>query len=151
MKMFVVLSSLVFAAVAQATPAVGDKVSFSGTWGSDAVSQTLAFVAFNGTEYKKVTTTKIGVNAAQTAEEWVNKDDTASDAALQDIVTNCANYGGKPETITVPAGTFPTCKAPMQSGGTMNIGVVPFAIVRVDTFVDGKALTMTLGSFARGQ
>lgn len=38
-----VLTILTFALTAHATPAVGDSVTFKGTWGSEFIEQTLSF------------------------------------------------------------------------------------------------------------
>jgi hypothetical protein len=150
-----VLSALVlaFASAANAAPAVGDSATFSGTWGADTLTQTTAFTAFNAStqQFTQATTTTVGKEAPVSGEELVNLADTASDAAMQDIVTNCANYGGAAESVTTVAGTFPTCKLAMEGGGFVWIGVVPFAVVRFDTIADGKPLKLDLTGFTNGQ
>ena len=101
-------------------------------------------------QFKKFTWTQIGSDAPGTAEEWVNQNDCASDAALQDIVNRCAAYGGVSEFLQVPAGNFNTCRLPLQQGGTVNVGVVPFAVVRIQTDVQGKPLVASLTAVTRG-
>jgi hypothetical protein len=146
------LAALAFSAVAHATPAVGDIANYAGNWGTDAVTQTVSFTAFDQAtnSFKQSTTTTIGTQAPASQEDVVKMEDTASDAALQDIVTNCANYGYVPETITVPAGTYPTCKIALEQGGFVYVGVVPFAVIKFDTTQDGKPLVLELQSFTRG-
>ncbi len=146
------LAALAFSSVAYASPAVGDAVNFSGTWGAEAVTQAISFTSFDqaSNTFKQMTTTTIGTAAPASQEDTVKFEDTASDAALQDLVTNCATYGYVPETITVPAGQFPSCKIAMEAGGFVWIGVVPFAVLKFDTVSDGKPLVLELMSFVRG-
>lgn len=141
-----------FASAAHAMPAVGDSATFNGNWGADAVSQTMTYVSFDQATntFKQSTTTTIGAQAPQTQEDAVKMEDTASDAQLQDLVTNCAAYGYTPETVTVPAGTFASCKLPMEGGGFAWLAVVPFAAVKFEATAEGKPLVLTLTSFTRG-
>lgn len=148
-----IIASLMLAAAAHATPAVGDQVAFQGTWGGQAVQQGLAITEFNAgaRQYKKYTVTKIGEAAPQSQEEWVNADDMASDAALSAIVANCPQYNGVAQQIQVPAGNFQTCRLALEQGGYVWIGQVPFAVVRIETPVQGQTLTAVLTGFTRGQ
>lgn len=153
MKLFVsAIAAFAFSAVAHASPAVGDAANFAGTWGDATVTQNVTFTAFDqaSNSFKQSTTTAISGQPTATQEDMVKMEDTASDAALQDIVTNCVSYGYVAETITVPAGSFPTCKLPMEAGGFVWIGVVPFAVIKFDTVSDGKPLLLELTSFTRG-
>ena len=145
--------ALTAATAAHAAPAVGDQVAFQGTWDGQAVWQGISFTGYNAqtAQYRQVTVTKIGTNAPATQEDWVDAKDTASDAALQYIVANCAAQYGVPQTITVPAGTFNTCKMALQQGGHVWVGQVPFAVVRIESPVQGKLLTAELTGFTRGQ
>lgn len=150
---FLALAFVGFASAAHASPAVGDSATFNGNWGADAVAQTMTFTSFDQAtnSFKQMTTTTIGAQAPASQEDAVKMEDTASDAALQDLVTNCAAYGYTPESITVPAGTFASCKLPMEAGGFVWLGVVPFAVLKFDTVSDGKPLVLTLTTFTRGQ
>jgi hypothetical protein len=153
MKLFIsALAAVAFASAAHATPAVGDQVVFRGTWGTDPIEQKLAFTEFNAStkQFKQTTVTTVSSATPASQEDLVNFDSTASDAALQEIVTKCASLGGVAETVTVPAGAFPTCKKSLSSGGFVHLGVVPFGVVRMETSVDGKALVMELVSVTRG-
>ena len=70
------------------------------------------------------------------------------DVVNQDVVTDCPEEGGLIETITVPAGTFLTCKTVRsENGGKLEIweGRVPFnSIKTVRTMADGKTETQLL-------
>lgn len=145
------LALLAYSTAALAAPAVGDAVSFQGTWGSEAVYQHLTYFAWNPStrQFSKRTTTKIGTNAPATQDELVNFNDAASDAALSAIVNNCAARGGEFQTISVPAGTFRTCKMLIQ-GNWYWIAEVPFGVARVEAVIQRKQLVAVLTGVARG-
>ena len=66
-----------------------------------------------------------------TIEKWA-VDDMPSQKEVLSVVSNCVQDSGIKETITVPAGSFETCKFPNDSGGFTWIGDVPFSMVKVD-------------------
>jgi hypothetical protein len=155
MKLSIALIAfLVMSLQAHAAPAVGDIASFQGTWGSETVWQHVQFIAFNGQAFTKRTTTKIGNNQPATQDVLENYNSTASNAAMQDIVNNCAaKYRGLSQSVSTPAGTFPTCKLPFPNGGPGHIwvGVVPFAIVRVETVIENKPLVAWITGYVWGR
>lgn len=154
MKLFVsvLVAAFALANSAFAAPAVGDQVSFQGTWGAEAIYQHLAYVEFNKAtnQFKKRTTTKIGASNAVSQDDWEDFKDTASDAALTEIVNNCAARGGEFQMISVPAGQFRTCKM-LLSGNWFWIAEVPFGVARVEATIQNKPLVAVLTGFARGQ
>ena len=151
MKLFLAISALVFSINTYAAPAVGDAVYFTGTWGSDSITQHISFTGFDSAsqQFTQVTTTTIGSAAPATQTDLVAYNDTASDAALTEIINTCTARSGTPETITVPAGTFRTCKM-LLSGNWFWIAEVPFAVARVEATIDGKALVAVLSGVSRG-
>ena len=154
--MKLLLSALLFvgASAAQASPAVNDQAVFQGTWDGKAVYQAVTYTAYNAAtrQFTRNIVTKIGDDAPVAADQYDNYDDTSSDAAMQYMVTNCVSvYKGTSEMVSVPAGTFPTCKMALQQGGFVWVGVVPFAVVKIETPVDGKPLSAWLISFNRGK
>ena len=150
-RLLAIIASFVFASSAMASPAVGDAVSFQGTWGSESVDQNITFFAWNPStrQFSQRTTTKIGANAPATEDKLVDFNDTASDAALTEIVNNCAARGGEPQMIQVPAGQFRTCKMLLQ-GNWFWIAEVPFGVARVEAMIQGKQLVAVLTGVARG-
>lgn len=151
--MKIVLSTLalsLFAIAAHAAPKVGDVAFFRGTWGADNISQEVKFTAWNGSQFTKVTTTTIGARPPATSSEQVDFNRTASDAAIDDLLRNCAARGGVAETVLVPAGSFPSCKVAASGGGFVWFGQVPFAVLWWNTTVDSKPLVLRLVSFTRG-
>ena len=133
-------------------PTVGDSAFFQGTYDGMAAQERMTLMEFNeqNNQYRKETIVAVGSYAPQTKEEWVSASDLPTDAQMEQLIGNCAQNSGVSETLTVPAGTIQTCRISLQRGGTANLGPVPFGIVKMDTNEDGKALTLSLSTFARG-
>lgn len=147
-----VLATFILTSAAHAFPAVGDIATFRGTWGEEPIEQTMTYTAFDASsrQFTKLTTTTVGTNPTVSLETIVEFNDSASEEALQSIVTNCDQVNGTNESLAVPAGTFDTCKVATNGGGFVFLGVVPFGVVRMDTVADGKDLKVDLVSSVRG-
>ena len=146
------VTALVATTAAVAAPAVGDQATFQGVWDGQAVYQHMAYTEFNGAmnQFKKITTTQIGSGAPATSEEWVNFNDAASDEAIQYILNNCGSYNGINEYVNLPSGQYFTCRMPLDQGGYVWVGQVPFAVVRIYSPVQGKMLDAWITGFRRG-
>lgn len=155
MKLFLTLAVTALSLAAQAMPAVGDTANFSGqtaTGSGQLVQFTMsmqltAFDAASQTWTEQVTTTVPG-RPAQVQTKQVATSDLISDATVTQLIANCAGEGGVAETVTVPAGTYPTCRITDNQGAAYNVGQVPFGIVQAAQ--PSSQLSMQLQSFAAG-
>lgn len=151
MKLFATLALLLAATIAQATPAVGDIASFSGTTvhaGQTYPLQiTLQLTAFDQPTgaFTQVTTTQVA-GQTQTRSEQVAAADMITDATVESLLTNCVANGGVSEIVAVPAGTFETCKIAGDDGTLYNVGRVPFGI----TMVTSPENNLSLVSYVNG-
>ncbi len=126
MKTLCLTLSLVFSQVATAYPTVGDFVQFRKADGSALELKNNGLDTANHVWLVQVTEKNI-----VTIEKWA-VDDMPSQKEVLSVVSNCVQDSGIKETITVPAGSFETCKFPNDSGGFTWIGDVPFSMVKVD-------------------
>jgi hypothetical protein len=146
--------------MAHAMPTVGDEVIFSSVRVNTGAVTTGTFemklASFNtasGNWSEIQTTTENGV--AKTETEQVPNSALLTDSSVALLLTSCAGMGGALQTVTVPAGTFPTCAIPSNSDfskGTLWIakGVV-FGIVQEDfTQADGTHTVLQLVSQTAG-
>lgn len=156
MKLVTILATLVFATMAQASPAVGDYSKFVLTITNAQVSLVgsyeAAIIGLDGEAFKMSTTTTFPNSPADYNEESVTADRLASDADIAAILSGCRQFGGKLEKVTVPAGTFNTCALPTEDGGTIWIGQVPFGVVKQHQFSpEGDEAVLELEMFVVGQ
>ncbi len=150
---FVSVSLFLSAFAAQAMPNVGDSAFYEGTFDGQYAQERMTLMEYNvqTNQYRKESIVAVGNNSPQTSEEWVNASDLPTDAAMQNLLANCAQNSGVAETVSVPAGVMATCRIPLQRGGTANLAPVPFGIVKMDTVTEeGKSLSVYLSSFSRG-
>lgn len=150
MKIFLTLVTLLFAATAQATPAVGDYAKFNVTSGavSGIYEQTLTSLRSDGYVMLSVLTVN---GQAQRDESIVAGSDLMTDATINTVLTDCAAYGGRPEQVVVPAGTFATC-AFTEQAGTVWIAQVPFGVAKqTQKQDDGSLVTFELNTFTHGK
>lgn len=152
MKKIIVLATMLVSVSSFAMPKVGDYAEFTGTTTRDGKSLpgylTTEITAFDAAtkEYTVKTVYQFQDEGAPTVEES-KQTDMPTDATIDSILANCANIQGVTETITVPAGTFTTCKAPSDQEGYVWIGKVPFGVVKLDVVQDGTHILMDLKSF----
>jgi hypothetical protein len=155
---FISLVSMLFAATAFAMPTVGDNALFDviisqgGRSVKGTLESTIKAVA-NG-NYSIESKINLG-GQFKIQNDQRNKQELVSDAMVSGILGNCAHYGGKAESVTVPAGTFKTCALPSQdkgSKGTTWIAQVAFGFVKVDTTsANGQRTYAELKSFKFGK
>jgi hypothetical protein len=147
-----------------AMPSVGDLAVYKGIQitnnGTTAIPFTLqsTLTAHDATkkQFTQVDTTTVD-GKEQTQTSAVDETQIMTTAAMEDLVAHCADNGGTAERVKVKAGSFDTCKFNQDNGGTANIGVVPFGLVKahlVDVDAQTKATTTTdaeLDSYKVGQ
>ncbi len=152
--MIAALALTAFSTLAQAMPAVGDFAAFDGTTVTSQGQQIafhteIALTQFDASQnayLQQSVTTAPGIQPIQ-EQKWVNANELLSDATVQQILASCAQQGGVSETVTVPAGTFNTCKITDSSDGSMyNVSQVPFGIVKATS----TQTNMSLVSFRTG-
>ena len=110
--------------LAHAMPTIGDDVIFSSVRVNAGAVITGTFemklVSFNsgnsgdstsGKWTEKQTTTENGV--AKVQNQQIPGSALLTDSAVALILTNCTTMGGTLQTVTVPAGSFPTCAIPI--------------------------------------
>lgn len=152
-----VLSLALSSLSAMATPKVGDYALFDAvmTQNLKPVSFLLSMelTAYDAAQKKYQQKQVITVNGkAQEQSDWVAVDDLTSDAAIDSLLSDCVNQGGKAESITVATASIPTCAFPQDTAdekGTVWVGKVPFGLVKIDTVykADNRHLVATLKSF----
>ena len=152
------LSAVVFFAgvAAQAMPAIGDKSSLTMTVSNGTQSVTYGYeMSLTGFDAALSQYTRHTVQSyngqSQERDDAVAATDLLDDARLQAILTNCDAGGGTTESVTVPAGTFSTCKIVTEDGSEYWIGNVPFGIVKMAQAANGYTLSAELQSYVFGQ
>jgi len=157
MKTLAFLFVTAAASLAFAYPSVKDQAVFKGTYqggagGSIDFVQALELTALNEATGMFTLTSTINVNGrTQSEEAQVSKGDLPDSAKIQDIMTNCASYGGEAVEITVPAGTFTACYGQDDKQGETWISDVPFGIVKQISFdEDQNKMVIELQSFRSG-
>lgn len=117
-------------------PAVGDYATFDFT--ANGMQGTIKYelASFDSSSnifVRKTTTTYNGQSTV--AVENVAADDIPTSESLNFVLALCEtpNLGGTLEQLVTPVGTLDTCALPAQTGGTVNVGVVPFGTVKVNT------------------
>ena len=155
-SLFIFLAS----SAALAYPAVGDFAMMSGTatQGGMNASVTLerSIVSFDvTTDSFAVVETQTINGQAQTSTLSSKSDEMITQQQVNGMLTYCTMYSGALETITVPAGTFATCKMPTQDdsgqqSGFVWIGDVTFGIVKITGKSQGADYTLELASFRSG-
>lgn len=145
--------------IAEATPALGDKSVYDVTLAKGGQSMA-GTVTFELTNYNKATnswtqtsTTEFN-SQKQTQTETIQGKDLLDDATIDTVLGNCAARGGKTETVTSPAGSFPSCAVPVTNSdgtGTVWVSKVPFGFSKwVANRSDGITVTGVLKSYQNG-
>jgi hypothetical protein len=157
---FMTLSFLASAAQAASGPAINDTAIFSGTaiikGQNTIVSAELRLLQFDASKdvFLKRSTWSLS-EQTDSQDEWVESKQILSADVAKGIVESCADFGGKPELITVPAGQFQSCRMDSEdetSIGQAWIAAVPFGIVRaISHSKDASVHTdLVLQAFALG-
>lgn len=160
MKTLLAAMILSTSSIVLAMPSVNDSAQFdvqvqSGGKTTDADME-VTLTDFNSTsnQYKQVTKwTSQG--QSQTQEEWVDAKNLATDAQVHQLLADCAGAGGTAEMVTVPAGTFETCRMRVEKDNAVTVvwmGGVSFGVVKLtrtkgDT---GETMTIVLKDHKRG-
>ncbi len=157
MKLFFATIALFLSATAQATPKVGDYSEFAFTISQGTESMvgtyTMAIVSEAGDDVSVTTTIHFDGQPDQHQEEVTKKSQMLNDQTISDVLTNCVQYGGTPEVVSVPVGPTNSCKMAMpENKGHAWIAAVPFGIVKqVLTSPEGAIYTLELKRFITGQ
>ncbi|HEY8279907.1 MAG TPA: hypothetical protein VIH99_09800 [Bdellovibrionota bacterium] len=152
-------AGLFVAISASAMPNVGDQAVYDVTSTQGGQSTKFAYVmeivSYDAAANKFLQQNKYQIpgQPERVETEWKDASEYVSDATVDDVLANCRDYGGTPQTIKVPAGTFPTCKLPvsdqkrLQIAGSMWVAKVSFGIARSDTTENGQHTLVELRSF----
>ncbi len=137
MRIFIVFASLLLCSAALAFPEVGDWAKYDGVFTTpqgqkinyELTQQLIGYNAETDKFMMRVTSEAGGTQDVQEAE--VGRDQFVSTERIQKLVDFCVAVGAA-VTLTTPAGVFPACVQPMENGGRMAFGVVPFGIIMSD-------------------
>ena len=166
MRLFLPACALFLAAPAFAMPSIGDLAFFDATIQfpgetpqNFSLTQELLQQDPWGNDLERVTENFPG-NPPLVEDNWINSANLNSDATVNDDLANCARRNGSLQTLTVPAGTFSTCKMNYSGSdangnavtGTVWVGKVPFGFVKANTVRqdDGQETYLSLRSFHFG-
>ncbi|MBC7420260.1 MAG: hypothetical protein H7328_05980 [Bdellovibrio sp.] len=162
MKLFLATAALLLTAIAHATPKLGDYSEFQFTMSQAGQSMVGSYIlaivsdANDGTVGLS-TTIHFDGQADQYQETKTEKTALLNDQTINDVLTNCAAYGGVIEQVAVPAGILNSCKMPTQDEtgkivGSMWTSTVPFGIAKqVQTSPEGVTYTLELKKYIVGQ
>ncbi len=85
-------------------------------------------------------------------EKWRDPGQILTDEKIDQILQDCKEAGGFPTTVTVPAGTFPSCMLPVDAdetepgSGWVWIAHVRFGIARSESSLNGETTVKALRS-----
>lgn len=158
MKSIAFFLTTAVATLAMAYPSVKDMASFKGKYSSAAggdidYNQTLEVINFDAAS--KVYTLKSTVNyngQTNVQNQEISADELLTNEKVANILANCSEMGGAPDSLTTAAGTFNTCKVPQERGGQIWVGDLPFGFAK-EIFIDeeGNRTEVEVVSFAHGQ
>ena len=159
MKIFTLVSVVMASILAQATPKVGDKITYninivnSGATSTGTMSIELTAYDIATDSWMKSTELSIAGNDRKGSEQ-VSSKELLSDETIQAILTNCAQSNGRIEILQTAAGALNTCALDFEQDTaktTVWIGAVPMGLVQFQTVTqDGSSSGGTLASFANG-
>lgn len=162
-KAALTIAAFLVTAEAFAFPAVGDKNVYVGTYtgsegGELAFTQILELAGYSPKTrtFKLANTFLVGAKDKQKKQEQASDvaiDSLQDEAKTRDILENCDARGGETVTITVPAGTYESCKVQTDKGeGAMVwIAAVPFGFVKEIYFdADGNRIDVELQTSVSG-
>ncbi|HEX4925217.1 MAG TPA: hypothetical protein VFV50_14080 [Bdellovibrionales bacterium] len=159
MKLLSALLLTLAATSAMAMPAVNDAASYDVTvsQGGQSISgtQDLVITAYNATtKLYTVKSTSTFNGQTQVQEQTTTADKLVSDAAANQLLSNCAAQGGTLGQVTVPAGTLDACTLPVNENGargTVSLGAVPFGLIKLEVANASQSMTLTLKAYTKGQ
>jgi hypothetical protein len=155
---FALLTLTLAVTVAEATPALQDKAVFTVTLEKELQDLT-GKATFELTAYDKTSDTWTQTSLTDFAGEQsfqtksVPAAKLLNDAAIDDILKNCAAKGGKNDIVHSLAGHLPACAMPVSntdSTGTVWVSKVPFGYSKWVTVKDGLTTKATIESFVNG-
>ncbi len=160
MKLVTLLALSIVSTAALAMPKVGDQALYDLTISKDAqvMQGTLEseITAQDAASGMLTVNRKFTINGnAQSQQEQVQPNDLPSDGVISQMLVSCETTGGTSESVTVPAGTFPTCAIKYNDNGrngTAWVAAVPFGMVKNESVgQDGTNVSLTLKSYKLGQ
>jgi hypothetical protein len=136
MKAFLILAALVVSTSAFAMPKVGDKALYEGTMkhnGQDmAFTMESVLTAYDAAANRYNQTNTMQMQGETHAESgWVDAVNLLTDAQIDQVLAECAKFGGVSEEVAVKAGRYQTCRL-ANGDGTVSLGKVAFGIVKID-------------------
>ncbi len=155
MKKLFVLASMLLSISAMATPKVGDYAEFNltitNTNGSLPGSFSLEITKFDDASknYTVKTTVQLqGQDAPQVQEDQQAESSFLNDAAIDNVLADCAGAGGTAEQVVVPAGPFNSCKFPQNDDANNTTGFVwiaksSFGFVKLEQTDNTNHMTQT--------
>ncbi len=157
MKMYLSTLFAVFASfTANAMPSIGDTAQYDFTLNGATGKLTQSITAYDATTNSytvNIITTYQG--QTQTEQETREASQLLTDAQVEAMYAQCAELSGTYMKVTVPAGTYETCRLIQKSGDdsqTIYLAKgVAFGFVQVTTIQNGQNLDAQLVSQARGQ
>lgn len=162
-KVVLTIAACLVATGAFAFPATGDRNVYVGTYtgaegGELPFTQILELGSYSpkSRQFKMTNTFLIGENDKQQKQEQavdVAIDTLQDEARTRAILENCDAAGGEAVKITVPAGTYDSCKVPTDKGEGAAVWVapVPFGFVKEIYFEDdGSRIDVELQTSVSG-
>jgi hypothetical protein len=130
-KMDLVFVFLCTSSLGYAGPKVGDTASYEGSIYGEVYTQTVELTEFDAgsNRFKEIRTSYDG-DKSTVEEEWREASDILSTEAVHEILGNCDEQGGVIQILVIAKSKIETCKLPSNNGGYVNLGEVPFGIVR---------------------
>jgi hypothetical protein len=152
-----ILFALIFSTfTAQAMPSIGDVANYNFVFNGKPGQLSQTITAFNSSTnaFVVMTMTTFG-GQTRTEQQERDADELLTDAKVEAIMVNCAQYGGMLGTTSVPAGSFESCKlAQTQGTRTQTVYVsrqVTFGYVKLTDKDVGQNVDIQLVSYTRGQ
>lgn len=155
MKTLLVILSALITFSAYSAPRVGDMISMTGTFTpvsgpqQSLESQQIILAYDSGSDRFTIQQT-VTVNGVPTVtSDSIPSANIFAEERGAQVVAQCLQLGGLLETLSLPAGIFPTCR--MQNGSAaLWIAQVPFGAVKIHSEDATGVTEMTLNSFGRG-
>lgn len=158
MRILSLLALALFSTAAYATPQMGDAAAYNATVQQngqemlgDVTVELVNFDARQNAFLERQTLTFSG-QQPQVSEEWKASSEYLDDATIDALLGNCAGNNGVSEQVTVPAGTFNTCKLTINNAevqGYLWVAKVPFGFAQMiqQRKADGLVINLDLRTF----
>jgi hypothetical protein len=135
--------------------AVGDYSSYKLTLTSDGIieegSAVQKITSYNAaTELFEMRTVTEIAEEVNVFEDWFKQGESLSATIAASVLATCEADGSILETITVPAGTFQTCRKDFESGQIW-IGIAPFGYIKLQEEEESQILLMELSEYQFGK